>query len=491
MKSKRIVFLSTLFVALIASTLSIHATNSSLDYNYKVSEVKDTIPAQEVAEDTTIGLVQKKYGDTYEDSVSCRVNTSLYMEYYKQWAAGKYTNDQLLRDALPGWRQVYTLCPRASINIYLRGLRMYKRLIKIEKDSLTREGLIDTVMLIHDQRIAYFSDYKSFNETYILGKKAADLYRYRKLQPQTYYPIYKHVFETSKEKTPPSVMNGYYVATYIYVAKKNAEMPLLFHTYLDIKKALEISIQDTLSKYHKDYIAIDGSLDEKMAKVATCERIENYLGKSYKEDTTNLDVCNLIVYMSNVRRCTDSPLYFRAAKQAYHLDPSPSAAYSMGRLSFQKEKYDEAVHYLTIASENIPDTLANKKAEAYLLLAETYKRQKKYSSLRNAARSASTYRPKDYTAYVLMGDAYARADCQSKGVNTAYWAAYDKYSRALSLVGDDEKAAAKIRTKMGSMKSRFPAGNEIFQRGWTIGQTTKVGCWVGETTTVRESPAVK
>jgi tetratricopeptide (TPR) repeat protein len=472
MKSKKIVFLSAMFFALFAVSLSVSA-----------QEQKDSIYV--VPEDTA-KMVMKKYGDTPNDSDICTTSLSLYREYYKQWRLSQYSNDQLLRDALPGWRQVFQICPRASMNVYIRGGKMYSKLIKMEEDSVRKEELIDTLILIHKRRIRYFGDHKKYDANYIEGTLASDLYKYRKDRPEQYYPVFKAVFEAEREKTEPSIMSKYFGATYQYVKARHAGQEVLFYNYLDIKKALEIALTDTVSKNYPKYVKLDKSLDTKMAKIATEKRIVNVLGRAYEADSTDIDLCNLIVYMSEVRKLTHLPIYYRAATQSYSLNPSPEAAYSMGRLNMQKEKYDEAEKYLTVAAEQMSDSLVMRKADAYLMLTETYFKQGKYQSARNSARKVLTYRPNDVIAYMYIGDCYASSKCEIQGLNVIYWAAYDKYAKALSLTEEgDEKMKELLRKKMGAVKGRFPDGAGIFQRNLSEGQSIKVECWVGETTTVR------
>ena len=70
-----------------------------------------------------------KYGETEEDSIKCVENLSLYIELYKQ---------KNYKDALTGWRWVYSNCPRASKKLYAEGTRMYKTFARKEKDLETK-----------------------------------------------------------------------------------------------------------------------------------------------------------------------------------------------------------------------------------------------------------------------------------------------------------------------------------------------------------------
>ena len=93
-----------------------------------------------------------KYG---KDSAKCVANLSLYREFYKQWKQSGYKNSAI-NDATKWWSWVFLHCPIASENIYVDGVRMVDFRIKKAKDPELKSKLIDTLMLIYDQRIKYF-----------------------------------------------------------------------------------------------------------------------------------------------------------------------------------------------------------------------------------------------------------------------------------------------------------------------------------------------
>lgn len=101
-----------------------------------------------------------KYGHG-EDSIRCIKNLSLYDQYYRQ---------KNFEDALPYWRIVYNECPKATKNIYIHGINMYKNLMnRSAGNEVLIYSYLDTIMIIYDQRIKYFGQ-----EGYVLGRKARD-----------------------------------------------------------------------------------------------------------------------------------------------------------------------------------------------------------------------------------------------------------------------------------------------------------------------------
>jgi len=107
-------------------------------------------------------LVGSKFGS---DSVKCVTNISLYREYVKQ---NNYD------DAMTPWRKAYTLCPKASKNIYIDGAKLYNHLIsKNQGSEELQKAYLDSLEALYDNRIANFG-----KEDYVLGLKGSDMMKY-------------------------------------------------------------------------------------------------------------------------------------------------------------------------------------------------------------------------------------------------------------------------------------------------------------------------
>ena len=81
-----------------------------------------------------------KYGQG-QDSINCLMNLSLYREFFKH---NNYN------DAIKSWRKVFNECPASSQNMYVDGVKMYKKFISGEKNPDVVEAYIDTIL--HDLR---------------------------------------------------------------------------------------------------------------------------------------------------------------------------------------------------------------------------------------------------------------------------------------------------------------------------------------------------
>ncbi|MFT7589539.1 MAG: hypothetical protein ACI959_001758, partial [Limisphaerales bacterium] len=86
---------------------------------------------------------------TGADENKTRQEYSLYREFYKQ---GNYA------DAMRHWRFVFAEAPGLSKNTYTNGVKMFKKMADGMEDSLSRQALVDTAILIYKQRVKCYGD---------------------------------------------------------------------------------------------------------------------------------------------------------------------------------------------------------------------------------------------------------------------------------------------------------------------------------------------
>ena len=114
-----------------------------------------------IAQDSSTDL---KFGPNKE---VCEENLSIYTEFYKQ---KNYV------DAYNPWAYLFNNAPKRTKNIYLHGPKIIKGVLKTLDAPSRREGLIDTLVMVYDQRNTYYPG----KEAYVMGLKGADMYKYKK-----------------------------------------------------------------------------------------------------------------------------------------------------------------------------------------------------------------------------------------------------------------------------------------------------------------------
>ena len=86
----------------------------------------------------------------------------------------------------------------------------------------------------------------------------------------------------------------------------------------------------------------------------------------------------------------------------------------------------------------------------------------------------------------MIGDAYAASatSCGNGdlGRGGVYLVAVDKYAKAKSI---DPSIAEVAQAKINKYSAYFPGKEDAFFKGVNNGDSYRVGCWIGESTTVR------
>ncbi len=430
-----------------------------------------------------------KYG---ADSVKCVMELSLYREFYKQWKASKYTEDNLVDQSFKSWTYCFHAAPIASKNMYIHGERMAKHYIKVNKDNPeVKQAWVDTLMMVYDQRIKYYGDDKAKPEGVLLGRKAQFCLKYEKDSANIYYPAFRKSFEMMGNNSEELTLYYYFIASIYYVKQTGAERDLILENYVEIQDVIAYNMNKYAdnAKVYSRYEKVSNNIEKNVKKFATCEKLIQLYGPKLENNPDDLKLAKNIVKFFEARKCTKNDTndtYFNALAKVYAAEPTPESALSMGKMAFEREETSKALTYLEEATKTLSDSNALKKGSAYLLLAEVYRSKGKLAASRSAAYSVLKYKPNEGMAYIIIGDLYtsSAAKCTSQGLRVSYWAAYDKYKQALNLSKED-KIKNIARKKMAVIKKSFPENQDLFMRNLKEGQTIKVECWINEETKVR------
>jgi len=428
------------------------------------------------------------YGQKYgEDSLKCIENLSLYKINFRIWKEHDYS-EEVIRQVpiVEPWRWVFNNCPMASQNIYLDGVKIYKYLLEKTDDELTKSKLIDTIMLIYDNRIKYFGQTKTSREGNVLARKGVDLYV---LDPNRYQEVYQILdkaiaLEGNKIIGPALV---YYFRTTINSARSGQiDSTIIIENYNKITEIIDYNIKKYQSKASSlaNWENIQGNIENSFEPFATCEDLIPLFSRKFEENPDDAELLKKITYMLDKKGCSESELFFTATEKLHQLEPNANSAYLMGIMNIKKENYSQATDYLLEAIEGLDDD--EKKANTYYMLGSMYLNIKKYSEGRDFAYKGIELRPDDGNFYILIGDLYA-ASAKICGDNelsskAAYWAAVDKYQKAANI---DEEIREIAYKRISTYSKLFPSKETIFFHAYKEGNPYKVECWINENTTIR------
>jgi len=432
-------------------------------------------------------LSNPKYGPDSAAREACAMHMSLYNEFYKQ---------KNYKDALKDWRYVYNNCPAASKNTFIRGANIYKNLINVEKDAAKKQALIDTLMMIYDQRIVYFKQ-----EGAVLANKGSDLYSYRgKDVSSEVYEMLKKSCELQKQETSGGIVT---IMMQAAVDEYKAEMldgAEVIAAYQLSMETIDLAIAENQkiinggnakevpgAKKEIENLTLDISNVEALfseSGAATCDALVAIFDAKYDANKDDVEWLKKVTKLLDKSDCNRDPLFAKASEALYALEPSAEAARNLARLFLGKQDLAKAASYYSKACETQEDAI--EKSKYYYEWSQVVFAQKNFPKVRELANLSIKANPENGKAYLAIGKAYA-ADAQNIGEeqvehNATYWAAVDKFNRAKQV---DPSCEAEANDLISTYKKHFPNKEEAFMFGIQEGSQVKVGGWINENTIAR------
>jgi len=414
-----------------------------------------------------------KYGATLEDSVQCVQNLSLYIEFFKQ---------KNYQDAVAPWKWLMANCPKSSKKMYVNGVKLMKYVIKNEKDAARREKLIDTLMMVYDQRIKSWGQ-----EGFVLGKKGAVMLKYRKNKPDEAFETLKRSVELQGSKSEAGALVAYFQASVEMLKKETIEKEKVIEIFGKASEIIDHNLSAITNEKKKGYYLIaKENVEILFEPIASCKDLIKMYGARFKDNAENALWLTKATQMLDKKDCTDDPLFIELAETLHNLEPSAVSAYNIGKMLMQKGQYSKASTLLKQAVDLEEDN--HKKADYYLVLAGLYARNlKQYSQGRSFAQKAIAARPRWGKPYIMIGDMYSSTakECGENDnfrKNAVYWAAVDKYIKAKNV---DNSITADANKKIATFSKYFPNTGDAHFRSVHDGDSYTVECWINETTTVR------
>ena len=437
-----------------------------------------------------------KYGPNKE---LCEQNLSIYIEFYKQ---------KNYEDAYKPWAYLFNNAPKRTKNIYLHGPKIIKGLLKNISDQARKTTLVDSLIMVYDQRNAYYPG----KEAYVTGMKGADMYKYMKTTTeglQVSHQVLRGSFEMAGNASTASVLNYYFMATTKLVQAKVLKVEDLIALFSDLSGVISYkeakltqdiynaeqneelgSKEQKLLKKNKKELKtlgdVKNNLEKTLAPHATCEKLIELYTKNFEQNKEDAAWMKRAAKLLNKKECTESDIFFSISEALYNIDPSSASAANMGIRSLKRKDYEKAEGFYTYALDNEPDNL-NKAQYAYRL-AQTYGAMNKNKSAKTYALKAAAFRTGWGEPYLLIGDLYAKTSRQCGELKTeflkrvGYWAAIDKYEYAKSL---EPQLSIKANERIQKYREQMPSKTDIFTEGLIDEPTYKIDCWYGETVKIR------
>lgn len=438
---------------------------------------QDTEPKEDeaVAIATSVGVNCENGWCWGEDPGVTKEKYALFNDSYKM---KDYVN------ALEPYEWLLENVPYLNKGIYIKGVSMYKALLKKESDAAKKIELQDKILMLHDERIKYYGEVAN-----VKARKGALAYTYlSKREDKDYkpelYDLYNEILELNGNETSRSNLTFLMVIAVNMKVKKVIDEDGLMSKYEEISEVIDHNIANTTgdnkAKWEKTQDSINGYLVKGIN--ITCDFVREKMGDDIKNNPTDVKLMKRAIKYMLTAKCLDDELFIIAAKSLFEAEPDLGLAKIISNDFLKQEEYDNAITWKEKAIELASEDPTN-KADLTLDIAKIESKLGKKSAARSRALKAIEYdNAVAGQAYSMIGNLYMSSgkqcfDADPVKSRGCYLAAYDMYAKA----GDN--------AGMARARAQFPSISDIFTKGMKEGDSIDVGCWIGGSTVLRKRPS--
>lgn len=414
---------------------------------------------------STSVFAQGKYG---ADSANCIKYLSFYKDYFKQ---------KSYNEALPNWREAFKRCPpTANQTMLVDGTTLMRKLIsQNSKNPVYREKLVDSLMMIHDIRIANYPKYAVTAR----NNKGLDLANYVQNDPERLYKEYGEIIAGNKTKTKPTILLFYFDSAVELYKNGSLDEEEIIGVYEGCMELLsKMDPKDAADKEMVDDMKV--KIEELFASnnIADCDKLIELYTPKFEADPQNIELAEKIVrFMSAADGCTDNALFISAATSIHKSNPTHTSAYTLYKLNASTGKSAEAVKYLQEAIDREDSDVAQDAEYYYELAVYNFKCGNNLAAEQAAKKViplATTSEVKGKT-YMLIGTIWGGVRCDGNDIakRAPYWVAVDYFERAKAA---DPELAAEANKRINEYKKYYPLTADAFMFGVNDGETYQVSC---------------
>ncbi len=430
---------------------------------------------------TSVGAMAQDFSGPqfakYGDDVTKREENIKNLNFFSDAYATKAYDE-----ALGLMHKLIQDCPKASLNVYIKGGDIYRIKMARARTKADRSLYLDSMLYLLDKRIEFFGDHAKYDANYLRAQKALIFNENDPINREKAFSLFRDAIDKGQHESDPEMC------------------VVFFNSLTDSFKIDDITPEEYLQDYDMIMYALEnGSVTEEDTEAdsiisnlfagsgaATCENIETIFKPKYEADPENGELVKKILSLFNRSKCS-TDFQFELTKKYYALEPTPELAAMLASIYEERGESAEAVKYFQIAIDSQDD--AAKKYNLLLQVTNSAINSKQYREAADFARQMMSLQPENGYGYLLLASAYGGgiSGCGGFDRQAACWLVVDAYARARAKFEGDDAQVAKINKLIGSYSSMFPKVEDTFMRGLKPGDGYTVRCgWVSGSTTVRE-----
>jgi tetratricopeptide (TPR) repeat protein len=336
-------------------------------------------------------------------------------------------------------------------------------------------------MLIYDTRIDYFDE-----EGYVLGRKGIDILRFNEKEFDKAYEAFSRSANIAREETDLNVLIGLVQTSAAMLKVKKIE-PLIFLT--DYLSAINIITEKSVNdkepgKTDNVRTVIDNILMN--SGLRDCKTIEEIFSSGSNEMNNDIHLLKIAEKLLSSSGCTNTSFYADLSTKLLEVSPDPRMAYEVAKFNIRDENFEKAAEYLQKAIDS-EENMKQKAVYHYQLAVILSSKLNNYQEAMTMARMAVDHDPSFGEPYLLMASNFISGvkECTSDLFERAaiYWLATDFCIKAKQA---DPSLESKANENIAFYKQNYPSKEETFFRSLKQGDPYSFGCWINESTFVKE-----
>lgn len=393
-----------------------------------------------------------------------------------------FKRESKFKAAITPLNWLLTNTPGLTKNIYIYGAEVYDGLAKKETDAAKKAKYADSLLVIYDLRLKHTP---CGEEASIINRKALAAYIFY-ITTEKGKDLLKIMDEAFK-KNGNDIMDGtlfpYMQTVQVnYINHKTLTEDQVIERYDRITEIIDSKTKqakaegkpiDRYQNYQKQiddiFIGLGIAMD--------CERIKEKLEPRFRANPKDITLAKQIFRQMLMGKCTEDPLWLEAGEVVVAAEPDFAILKNLAIRYLAQDQTAKAEGFFKKAMEIAPTK--GDKGDILMLMGSVEAKKGNKAGARDLFRQVLAADPGRKEAYEKIGDLYYNSanDCKQlenqADDRRVYLVAFDYYQRA----GDSRK--------MSQAKEQFPSREELFLVNHRAGESTRVDCWVNESTTWR------
>lgn len=423
-------------------------------------------------------------------------------------------------EAFPKWQKLFETVKiplPAKTTHFKDGIKMYKTFAKDEKDKTKKAELLDKMSALYDEMAGCLGEQSKDR-----GWQGYYIYSARGSSEKAIEAFEKSI-ELGKNETPNMVLVPLTQLTVYLFGKKHPKFTdeYMRNQYDKLKEIVDYNIENKTKeadKYKAKWEKVEAEYKKIADAIWGCEYYERTLRPEFEKDKKNMEENAKILAKLKEKCGVENALYVEVNTIYKPWKDSVDDAEAERRFNelcnlekgkfrerkslkakkagdeelaeqLKEEAFDWYEKALDDASTEDCSITDEEKGELAYRVADRHYRKGSYGKARSLCYKAAELKSGWGAPYMLIGTMYASSGKRCSGgkgtgwdAQVVAWAAMDMWSKAKSV---DPSVAGKANSQIAKYKKYLPTQGDIFQRGYKVGGSYKIGCWINVTTTIR------